>query len=257
MTVKGAASIDDGVLIVITNMETLAISSDLSVASVGPGNTWPDVYGWINEYGRAIAGGRYSPVGVSGFLLGGGINFWGSQYGWAANNVINYQIMTADSRIINANASSNPNLFWALKGGANNFGIVTRFDLKTHPGPQVWIGAVQYNKSYVSQVTNTLEDWVVPGGGIDDIYAAILPNILVYPSIGDIQATVFLFRDEVSVDSGNSSVPLTLRPFTEIPSVSNTVDRRNFSDFSAETLVYGDRSLRSVLSSELELTGLA
>lgn len=248
MTVKGAASIDDGVLMVMSGMKTLAISSDLSVASVGPGNTWFDVYTWINEYGRIVSGGRYSPVGVSGFLLGGGINFWANQYGWGANNVVNFQLVTADSQIINANASSNRELFWALKGGSNNFGIVTRFDLKTHPAPQVYVGIVQYNKSYIQEVAHALEDWVTPGGGVDDIYAAILPNIQIIPSTGDVQATCFLFRDGVSADPGpgNGSIPSTLRSFTEIPSVSDTVSKRNFSEFGAETVFYGDRSGRFV-----------
>ena len=75
MPVKGAASTNQGVLVVLTKMKEMSMSADHSVASLGPGLTWLEVYDWITQFGKAIPGGRYAPVGVSGLLLGGGNQF--------------------------------------------------------------------------------------------------------------------------------------------------------------------------------------
>lgn len=114
MTVKGAASIENGVLIVPTKFRQMTISSDSTVASIGPGLRWIDVYEWIQQYNRVVVGARYAPVGVSGFLLGGGISFLGGQYGWGASSVINYEVVTGDGKIIQANKNTNSDLFWAV-----------------------------------------------------------------------------------------------------------------------------------------------
>ncbi|KAF5862543.1 hypothetical protein ETB97_011540 [Aspergillus alliaceus] len=92
-----------------------------------------DVYDYVAQYGRAVNGGRYGQVGVGGLLLGGGIGYFSSQVGWGANSVVQYEVVLPDSSIVLVNAASHPVLFWALKGGSNYFGIVTRFDMKTIP----------------------------------------------------------------------------------------------------------------------------
>lgn len=97
------------------------------------------------------AGGRLGPVGVPGLLLAGGINFYGNQVGFAADTVINYEVVLADGSIIEANKTSNPDLFWALKGGSSNFGLVTRFDLQTIKSSKVWAGTYTVATKYVDR----------------------------------------------------------------------------------------------------------
>lgn len=237
MTVKGAASTNNGVLIALTQMRGISLSGSHQILSIGPGLTWLDVYNWIAPYGRAVVGARYAPVGVSGYLLGGGISFYSGQYGWGANNIRNFQVVTADSQIINANATSNPDLFWALKGGSSNYGIVTRFDLQTQPGPQVYAGVLSYDESATPQALGALESFVSTGGGIDDPASAILPNFFIDPPSGKLTASVIAFN--------NGNKTSSLRNFTAVPATASTIKLRGFSDFMAETVApTGNRDYR-------------
>lgn len=241
MTVKGAASINQGVLLVMTQLKTFEISLDHTIARVGPGLSWLEIYNRIGTYGRAVVGARYAPVGVPGFLLGGGISFYSGQYGWGASNVKNYQVVTADSQIIDVNANSHPRLFWALKGGSNNYGIITRFDLKTHAGPQVYAGTINYNSSTVPQFMDALDLYFRSPEGIDDPASAILPNIFIDPGTGNLSVSALIFHN------GIDGAPF--RNFTAIPMVSNTAKVRVFADFMAETVSAIDRSYRYVCKS--------
>ncbi|GKZ16881.1 hypothetical protein AbraIFM66951_006374 [Aspergillus brasiliensis] len=129
----GFTSNDGGVVISLSKFNHVKLSDDKSTADVGLGLRWLDVYKALDPHGLAVAGGRIPTVGVPGLLLGGGISFQNSQYGVGAMGVSNYEVVLADSSIVNANAQENPDLFWALKGGGPNFGIVTKMDLVTVP----------------------------------------------------------------------------------------------------------------------------
>ena len=127
-------------LIVMSNLTTLNISADHSTLAMGPGLRWGDVYAYAEQYDRAVGGGRLSPVGVPGLLLAGGVNFYGNQHGWSADNVLEYEVVLASGLIVTVNPSSHADLFWALKGGSSNFGIVTKFTMRTFPSTQVYAG---------------------------------------------------------------------------------------------------------------------
>ncbi|GJN77669.1 hypothetical protein PLIIFM63780_001162 [Purpureocillium lilacinum] len=129
----GFANVDGGVTLDMTSLASIETSSDHSVAKVGAGASWLDVYRHLDPLGVEVAGGRNGNVGVGGLLLGGGISHFTTRVGWACDNVVNFEIVVADGSLVNANRTSHPDLFRALKGGANNFGIVTRFDLATFP----------------------------------------------------------------------------------------------------------------------------
>ncbi|RAL10134.1 FAD-binding oxidoreductase [Aspergillus homomorphus CBS 101889] len=92
-----------------------------------------EVYAWLEERGLSAIGGRDPQVGLGGFLLGGGMGALPNLYGLGADGVRNFEVLLADGRLVNANANENSDLYRALKGGGSNFGIVTRFDLATHP----------------------------------------------------------------------------------------------------------------------------
>jgi FAD/FMN-containing dehydrogenase len=93
MPIPGYNGIDDpGVLLSSSNLTALSLSSDASTVSVGPGNRWRDVYGYLKPSGLTAVGGRVGHVGVPGLLLGGGISFYSSQYGFASDNVKKYQV---------------------------------------------------------------------------------------------------------------------------------------------------------------------
>ncbi|KAJ4289874.1 hypothetical protein N0V90_011207 [Kalmusia sp. IMI 367209] len=232
MTVKGAASTSNGVLIVLTKFRELVISADRNTASIGPGITWLEVYQWVQKHDRTIVGGRYGPVGVSGLLLGGGISFHSGQYGWAANSVVAYEVVTADGRILQASKKTNSDLFWALKGGSSNFGIVTRFDVQTHPTGQIYGGIFSWNASNVHQAVDALAAFAAPGGGIDDPKVALLPNIAIDPASGIQSASIFGFYDGVD--------DTILQNFTN-SALATTAKIRTYADFIAEGSAGGAR----------------
>ena len=140
MPVQGANSIDDGILVVMSNLTQMQIAPNHALVDVGAGLTWEDVYTYLIDFDRTAVGGRISPIGVAGLNLGGGISYHGNKYGWSADNVLEYEVVLASGDIVTANASENNDLFWALKGGGPNFGIVTKFVLRAIPSTKVLAG---------------------------------------------------------------------------------------------------------------------
>ncbi|KEY74794.1 hypothetical protein S7711_09843 [Stachybotrys chartarum IBT 7711] len=132
-------------------MRTMEFAQKNTIAKLGPGLRWLDVYEWTNSHGLGVLGGRFAPVGVSGILLGGGVSYFGSRFGWAVNNVAKYEVVLANSTIVNASAKENPDLFWALKGGSSNYGIVTRFDIKTFPLGQVFSEQLTFSSEHLDE----------------------------------------------------------------------------------------------------------
>ncbi|KAI1319564.1 FAD-binding domain-containing protein [Xylariaceae sp. FL0255] len=128
------ASVNElGVLIDLLELDSISFDpSDGNILRVGPGNTWEKVYTFAETRGRGVIGGRHGSVGVSGLLLGGGLTFFPSLYGMAADSVVNFEVVLSNSTIVNANSLEYSDLYWALIGGGANFGLVTRFDIKTY-----------------------------------------------------------------------------------------------------------------------------
>ncbi|KAF2229605.1 FAD-binding domain-containing protein [Viridothelium virens] len=141
----GFSSVNQGILISFRpNLANTTISTDHSTADVGPGSRWDEALTVLDQYGKAIVGGRLGHVGVGGYILGGGLSFLTSQYGFAADTLVNVECVTANGTIINANRTSNSDIFFAMQGGGNQFGIVTKYTLKTFDIGQVWGGTKVY-----------------------------------------------------------------------------------------------------------------
>ncbi|KAK8083902.1 hypothetical protein PG996_002683 [Apiospora saccharicola] len=115
--------------------------ADTQLADLEPGAKWKDVYTELEKHGRIVAGGREAEVGVGGYLLGGGVAFQSASYGLACDSVVEYEVVLADGSIVVADAKGDhADLFRVLKGGSNNFGIVTRFTMRTFPAGPMWGG---------------------------------------------------------------------------------------------------------------------
>lgn len=222
MPVPGAQSTDVGVMIGMTNFRTTAFTNGKSVAQIGTGLRWSDVYKWVSPYGYAVAGGRYAQVGVGGLLLGGGINNFGNSYGWSFSNVVGYEAVLPNSSIIYVTASSYPDLFWALKGGGNNFAIVTRFDIKTIPITNAYTGITAWGAEAIPKYVKAIGDFMAPGGGIDDPLTQINPTIGITPQNGT------LLEINIPFVAGNTTNPRSLENFTAIPpTLFNTLGPRS------------------------------
>ncbi|KAJ5370972.1 uncharacterized protein N7496_007064 [Penicillium cataractarum] len=223
MGIRGSNNIDNGVLVVMSNLTTLELNKDKSVLSLGPGYRWGDVYEYLSTYDLTVPGGRLGPVGVPGLLLAGGVNFYGNQVGFACNSVINYEVVLANGTVVHANKTSNSDLFWALKGGSSNFGIVTRFDIETIKSPMVWAGAHTVEAQYVDQFLAAIAQYAA---NISDPKTHIVPALV--PGDSTLASAILFY------DSDSLSFPDILKIFTDIPSVSSTVGFKTVAEFAAE-----------------------
>ncbi|CRL18804.1 FAD-binding, type 2 [Penicillium camemberti] len=226
MPVPGAADISNGVLMVTTSLNSVQYADDSkSVVQIGAGNRWLDVYKVLAKDSLGVAGGRFGQVGVSGLLLGGGISYFNSDHGWGANSVVNYEVVLANGTVCAANAQQNSDLYWALKGGAFNFGIVTRFDLTTFSVPYMWGGSAYYDASALDPLVNAYASYAVASGGSSDPAAHSDPSILYNVTTGEVSGYgIYMHR-------GDDPAPAALKNFTDIPST--------FQDFRVGKTILG------------------
>ncbi|KAG7112548.1 FAD-dependent monooxygenase CTB5 like protein [Verticillium longisporum] len=137
----GISGVKDGVILDLSLLCDIKPSADGSSVVVGAGAYWRDVYRVLEARGLGVVGGRSSPVGVGGSTLQGGLSFWSPKFGMICNNVISYQVVLADGSIVTASADENDDLWRSLKGGGNNFGVVSQFTLRSFPAPKnIWTG---------------------------------------------------------------------------------------------------------------------
>ncbi|OCL04270.1 FAD binding domain-containing protein [Glonium stellatum] len=154
------ASVSGGPLISTRKMNEVTYNPSLGTVRIGPGNRWDDVQSALKNAGVTVVGGRIGNVGVGGYMLGaGGLSFLSAQYGWAANNVVEFEIVLSNATIAIASATSNPDLFKALKGGGNNYGIVTAYTMKARQQGQVWGGNLIFTPDKTPQLLAALRDF--------------------------------------------------------------------------------------------------
>ena len=140
--VAGFAVCNDGIVIDLSPMKNIVVSPSARTARVGAGCTWGEVNDALQPHGFAAAGGFVSITGVSGLTLGGGLGWLVRKYGLALDNMLSAQVVLADGRIVTASAIENDDLFWALRGGGGNFGVVTEFEFAVHPVGTAFGGVV-------------------------------------------------------------------------------------------------------------------
>lgn len=143
--VAGHAVCDDGVMIDLSLMRSVEVNTSARTALVDGGATWGDVDSATQHHGLATPGGLISDTGVGGLTLSGGIGWLRSRYGLCIDNMLSAEVVTASGEILTASESQNADLFWAIRGGGGNFGVVTRFEFKLHQvGPKVMFCAPIY-----------------------------------------------------------------------------------------------------------------
>lgn len=151
-TLNPGFSSTTGVQIVMSRFSEIVYDPESRTVTVGAGVIWDDVYAALEPHGVNVVGGRVSGIGVAGFTLGGGYSWLTNQYGLALDNVESFELVLPDGAVIDVTESSHPDLFFGLRGGYDNFGIVTKFILKTHPQGQIWGGVIIYPEASVNQV---------------------------------------------------------------------------------------------------------
>jgi FAD/FMN-containing dehydrogenase len=159
--IAGNAVCDGGLLIDLSNMRTVTVDPLASVAHVEPGATLGDFDHECQAFGLATPVGINSTTGLAGLTLGGGFGWLSRKYGMTVDNLIAADVVTADGRVLRASEKEHPDLFWAIRGGSGNFGVVSRFEFKLHPvGPEVLTGMVVYSLKDATSALKQFREYV-------------------------------------------------------------------------------------------------
>ncbi|KAE8371852.1 hypothetical protein BDV26DRAFT_302427 [Aspergillus bertholletiae] len=147
---SGAANIDRGITVDMRLMNQVELNGDKKIARIGGGAVWDDAYSQLVVHNLTVMGGRIPGIGVGGFATGGGITFSSREHGFSCDNIYGYEVVLGSGEVIYVDQASHPDLWIALKGGSNNFGIITRFDVATIPQGNMWYSFLQYNYTNAS-----------------------------------------------------------------------------------------------------------
>jgi len=143
---------DGGLLLKTSQMAEVLVDPDRRTARVGPGACWADVIAAAAPLGLAPVSGSSMSVGVAGYTLGGGFGWLSRQHGFAADNLLRADVVTAEGRLVTATADRNADLFWALRGGGANFGVVTALEFQLHPVASVYAGTARFGVERAADV---------------------------------------------------------------------------------------------------------
>jgi FAD/FMN-containing dehydrogenase len=140
--VAGISLCDDGLVIDLSAMKGIHVNPAARITRVEPGVTWAELNHELQVFELAATGGFVGTTGVGGLTLGGGLGWMVRKHGGALDNLVSADVVTADGQLLTASASENPDLFWGIRGGGGNFGIVTSFEFRVHPAGTVLAGLV-------------------------------------------------------------------------------------------------------------------
>lgn len=142
----GIAVCDEGLVIDLSQMRDVQVDADARIAYAQGGVTWADLDAATQAYGLVTPGGVVSATGIAGLTLTGGMGHLRRKYGLSCDNLLALELVTADGRVRRVSQTKHPALFWALRGGGDNFGVVTAFEYWLHPlGPEIFFSSVFYS----------------------------------------------------------------------------------------------------------------
>ncbi|TCD60003.1 hypothetical protein EIP91_010921 [Steccherinum ochraceum] len=207
-----------GVQISLARFNGVTYNANTQTADVGAGLVWDDVYTQLLAHGVIAIGGRMSGVGVAGFSLGGGYSYLTNQHGLGHDNIVAYELVLPSGAVTTVTETSNSDLFFALRGGWNNFGIVTKFTMKTYPQGQVWGGIIEISSEHLDAVNAATLNYIENAA---DPKSALAASYVFSPSSGLVSLLV-LFYSEPSPPSG------LFDDFLSIPAIVQDISTRSY-----------------------------
>ena len=161
-SVAGFGVCDGGLMIDLSPMKEIDVEAERRVVRAQPGVTWSELNERTQAHGLAVTGGVISTTGIAGLTLGGGFGWLMPKFGLATDNLLSAEVVTADGRVLTANADENADLFWGLRGGGGNFGVVTSFEYRLHPlGPTITGGLIVHPFDAAAAVFRFFRDFSV------------------------------------------------------------------------------------------------
>ncbi|KAF3012878.1 hypothetical protein E8E14_011519 [Neopestalotiopsis sp. 37M] len=212
MNYPGSNNINGGVMVSLSSINQNIVDAESETIDVGPGSRWVDVYNALDEYGLYAIGGRMKTIGVPGLTLIGGFHYFINKYGFAMDNVVSYDVVLGNGTQVVANKTDNFELFWALKGGANNFGLVTNFKLQAFPMANVSITYQTYNESAIEDFIGATCELVNNDGS--ELAAGSIITIQYNATTKDVTSFI------MGMQEGTESPPSRFEAFSKIPSTS-------------------------------------
>ncbi len=158
--VAGLGSIDGGLIIDMTRIDSVEVDPTSRTVRVGGGAHWGQVDAATHEVGMATPSGIISTTGVAGLTLGGGFGYLSRKHGLTIDNLLSADIVTANGELVTASERENPDLFWAIRGGGGNFGVATSFEFRLHPVETVYGGPIFYPASVSADILAFYRDFV-------------------------------------------------------------------------------------------------
>ena len=211
----------------LEHLNEVSVSNDSSTVYIGAGNTWFDVYGALEPRNLTVAGGRHYTVGVGGLSLGGGESYFSSLRGWTCDNIKGYRVVLADGSIVTVDKHTHGDLHWALRGGGNNFGIVTSVHMEPMalPGGKVWGGIRLHREEELPQL-------------LEASYGLAVAEIDSATKAGQIITLMVAGGQKMGVSilthSDALETPDILSSFLSVPAVMDTTRTRLLTNLSRE-----------------------
>lgn len=234
----GASNIAGGVTLDLRGLDSIDVIEDGKTVQVGPGASWDAVYRKLDPLGRSVAGGRVAGVGVGGLTLGGGISHLSPQHGWTCDTVRNFEVVLSDGAVVNANQNENEDLFFALRGGGNSFGVVTRIDLETYEQGLLWTGSVMCD---VSVLDANIKEFVRLSASDD--YDEKASFLLSFAYIGSLRlsalANTLLYTDPVES-------PPVYQGLLNLPAMQVSTGIKNMTTLSTDSEAMVPKGVRSL-----------
>ena len=226
----GHGTNDGGMVIDLALLVSVEVDGDL--VRVGGGATWGTVAQTLGDHALALSSGDTASVGVGGLTLGGGLGWMVREFGLALDQLVEAQVVLASGEVVTASADENPELFWALRGGGGNFGVVTAFTFRAHPLDGVHFGALQFaiDPGDRDQLFELLAGWR------DVMRAApdrLTTTFLAMPGFGEQPAAAQIFVCYAGADE--QAAGKAIAPLLELGALTaNTIERTAYAEILGE-----------------------